>query len=990
MKLLKIRTLHGLLILLSAAIGGYSVKVAFADRPSVDETGAIGIPIPTGQLITPTAAKGAIFQDFNPGHPQAPDLRAGQAVSVAVSPDGRTLAVQTSGFNVYFDRDGQAIPELSTEYLFLFDITGPSPRQIQVIPMRNAFDGLLWARSSDRLYASGGSDDIVREFVRNGAKFDDGRTIPLGHTTCVGLDRNPGYYGDKKRKCGAVTAGIALSPDGAGLLTANIQNDSVSLIDLSLGRVVAERDLRPGIIDPKRSGQAGGSFPRAVAWISPNRAYVASERDREIISLAITRNQTGARISVVRRMPVHGQPLALLTNRSGSRLYVALDNTNEVAIFDTSKDTLIESLDATAPPSIYANVKHLGGANTNALALTPDQRTLLVSNGGQNSLAVVQLSDRARGVPVNRKKDPDGDADRQSALEHSAVIGLVPTGRYPTGVATSKDGSTWYVVNFKHEPGPSAHWCGDQNPPATACIPENWGGRRSKEGAAVNFTGLNVYPWRLEKAGLLTLPAPSPLELARLTKQVARNNRFDKPETAAADEKMFSFLRQHIKHVIYIVKENKTYDEVLGDLEVGNGDPRLTFFPRRFTPNHHAISRNFVTLDNFLVAGAGSWTGWDWSASAQNNDFRVRTEALASASAIGGRAENGIEGEPGVNRNINMAYATSAERRAIDPVSPSDPNILPGARDVAAPDGPGGAEGEGYLWSAAARSGRTVRNWGFYGGFFLRQTDQSLVRDPHAQNLRVFFPTAPSLMQYSDPYYYSFDPAMPDYWRFQEWKREFAEFSEKKSAPNLMLVQLANDHGGHFASAIDGVNTVDTQVADNDYALGLIVETVANSPFANDTVIFSIEDDPLGGFDHVDAFRSVGLVAGAYVRQHAVVSTRYTTVSVIKTIEELLGIEPMGLNDALAAPMTDLFDPNVTSWSYKPIVPDVLRSTKLPLPPAGHPVTAANRQPRRSAAYWIKALAGQDFSEPDRIDPVAFNRALWQGFKGDAPYPATK
>lgn len=244
-------------------------------------------------------------------------------------------------------------------------------------------------------------------------------------------------------------------------------------------------------------------------------------------------------------------------------------------------------------------------------------------------------------------------------------------------------------------------------------------------------------------------------------------------------------------------------------------------------------------------------------------------------------------------------------------------------------------------------------------------------------------------MQYSDPYYYSFDPAMPDYWRVQEWKREFAEFSARKSAPNLMLVQLTNDHTGHFAQAIDGVNTVDTQVADNDYALGLLVETVANSPFASDTLIISIEDDPLGGFDHADAFRSVILIAGPYVRQHAVVSTRYTTVSVIKTIEEILGIEPMGLNDTLAAPMTDVFDPAVATWSYKPIVPDVLRSTKLPLPPADHAYNARDIAPRRSAAYWTKAMAGQDFSAPDRINPVTFNRALWRGLMGDALYPET-
>ena len=794
------------------------------------------------------------------------------------------------------------------------------------------------------------------------------------------------------RKCGPVAASLAVSPDGTRLLVANIQNDSVSLIDLTSGQVVAEQDLRPGIIDPKRRGQPGGSFPRSVAWISPDRAYVASERDREVISLAIS----SAEIQVMRRMPVHGQPVALLANHRGSRLFVALDTTCRVAVFDTQHDKLIEVVDVTAPSSVYSNSKILGGANTDALALTPDEHTLLVSNGGQNAVAIVRLSDNARGAAVGKelgsgahKQRVGDDDDEEPSHARSMVVGLVPTGRYPTGIAISKDGATWYIVNYKSETGASVRWCEKQDP-LDPCIPKNWVGRQLEKNGPYDdktralLRSQNQLPWRLEKAGFLTMPAPGALELARLTKQVARNNHFDEPETAAADEKLFSFLRTHIKHVIYIVKENKTYDELFGDLEIGNGDPRLTFYPERITPNHHAFARNFVTLDNFVVTGAGSWTGWDWSVSAQTNDFRERLETLASATSAFKR-EGGLEGEPGINRNINTAYATSAERRVYDPLSPADPDILPGARDVAAPDGPGGEEGKGYLWEAALRRGRTVRNWGFFGGFFTNTADLPYIRDAFAQKVRVFFPVRPSLMSFSDPYYRSFDPAFPDYWRFQEWSREFAELSAKHSVPDLMLVQLTNDHTGDFARAIDGVNTPDTQVADNDYALGRIAETVANSPYAADTLIVSVEDDPLGGFDHADAFRSVALFAGPYVRQHALVSKRYTTVSLVKTIEEILGLEPMGLNDALAAPMSDVFDPNVTTWSYKAIVPDVLRSTQLPLPPAE---TARIAIPRHSSEYWAAAMAGQDFSEPDRIEPTAYVRALWRGLKGHEPFPA--
>ena len=966
------------LLVLAAAIA----QARPAETPAIE--------VPTGQAITPTAAAGALFQDLNPGQPGAPALRAGQAAALAVSPDGQRLAILTSGFNLYYGADGESVPELTTEYVFLFDISAGQPKQIQVIPLTNTFEGLAWSPGSDRLYVSAGSDDSVVEFVRGEVRFEAGRTFHLGHTACLGITESPGYWGEERRKCGPVVAGLAVSPEGTRLLAANIQNDSVSLIDLAQGRVAAEQDLRPGIINATLHGKPGGSFPRSVVWVSSNRGYVASERDRELISLRLS----PGKIRVLGRVPLPGQPIALIANRSGSRLYVALDTTSQVAIIDTRHDKVVETLNVTAPESVYTIPQTLGGANTDALALTPDQRTLLVTNGGQNSLAVVRLSDRARDAvtapePSAKPADHDDDDDATSGATHSAVIGLVPTGRYPTGVTTSKSGDRWYISNYKSETGPSAPWCADSRTASSGCAPSEWAFRPSDDAKPFDDTqralrhSWNRLPWSLQKGGLLTLPVPGALELARLTRQTEHNNHFDRPEKVAADEKLFAFLRTNIKHVIYIIKENKTYDEVLGDLEIGNGDPRLTLFPERLTRNHHSLARNFVTLDNFLVPGAGSWTGWDWSVSAQTNDFRERLETLASANTAR-KSDGGLEGEPGINRNMNMLYATNAERRRYDPTSPADPDILPGARDVGAPDGPGGVEGKGYLWQAALRRGVSVRNWGFFGGFFTNTSDLPLIRDAYAEKRRVFFPTKPALMEHSDPYYRSFDPALPDYWRVQEWKREFAQFSQQHSAPQLMLVQLGNDHTGDFARALDGVNTPDTQVADNDYALGLIVEAVARSPFAKDTLIIAIEDDPLGGFDHADAFRSVALFAGPYVRQHALVSTRYTTVNIVRTIEEILGLEPIGLNDALAAPMSDIFDSTLTTWSYEALVPAVLRSTALPLPPAPN---ACIEKPRGSSVYWAKVMADQDFSEPDRLNVASFTRTLWRGLTGDAYYP---
>jgi hypothetical protein len=235
----------------------------------------------------------------------------------------------------------------------------------------------------------------------------------------------------------------------------------------------------------------------------------------------------------------------------------------------------------------------------------------------------------------------------------------------------------------------------------------------------------------------------------------------------------------------------------------------------------------------------------------------------------------------------------------------------------------------------------------------------------------------------SDPYYREYDMKLPDFWRFTEWEYEFDRFVEHGSLPSLMLIELPRDHFGEFAGSLDGTDTPDEQMADNDDAFGLIVEKVARSRFADDTLIFVIEDDAQAGPDHVDTQRTLAYVIGPYVKQGAVVSKHYANPNMLRTIVDILRIEPMGLQVALADPMIDVFDRSQRNWTYTAIVPDILRQTQLPLPP----LSAANRLPpsnrgrrfsvpRRDAEYWTKAMEGQDFNREDNLDTVLQSRVV--------------
>jgi DNA-binding beta-propeller fold protein YncE len=740
-----------------------------------------------------------------------------------------------------------------------------------------------------------------------------GTPVHLGHSEGLGLGVSP------------EVAGIAVNAAGTQLIAANFENDSISIVDIASHTKIAELDLRPGKSDPSKKGVAGGEYPFWVVIKGDDKAYVSSLRDREIVVVALKQGG-GDAARVAARIAVRGTPNKMTLNRSGSRLYVACDNSDSVAIIDTERDRLISQFGVTAPKDVFLNPRGFKGSNPNSLALSPDERTLFVSEGGTNTVAVVKL---------------DGDMGR--------VAGLVPTGWYPNSVSVSHDGARLYIVNGKSPVGPNATGCGYTPSPA-ACHTKN------------------AFIFQRTRAGFLTLPVPSEKELGALNEQVARNDHFR--AVGAKELAMMQFLRGKIHHVVYIIKENRSYDQVLGDLERGNGDPALTLFPERISPNHHALARRFITLDNFYTSGEVSGDGWNWSTAARATDSVEKTVPVEYA---GHGLDYSYEGG---ERNINSGIASRAERLKANPLTSGDEDLLPDKGNVSAPDAADDDEnsaGAGYLWDGALRAKLTLRNYGFFIDLLRYRLPDNIpvhlppLRDPRADGTAVAFAANADLAPYTDPYYRGFDERLPDYWRYKEWEHEFDDYVRNGNLPALELVRLGGDHFGDFARAIDGVNTVETQMAANDYALGLMIDKIAHSPYRSDTLVFVVEDDAQDGPDHVDAHRSLAFVVGPYVRQNALVSERYTTVHMLKTIEGVLGIEPLGLNDSSVEPMTAVFDRTSEGWDYRATVPEVLRTTQLPLPAATAEGTLpatyeADSLPRHDAAYWAAKTEGMDFS----------------------------
>ncbi|MGA2248747.1 MAG: hypothetical protein ABSH48_27650, partial [Verrucomicrobiota bacterium] len=955
---------------------------------------------------------------------------AGQAVSTSVSPDGNTLLVLTSGYNRVFQGAFPIFdPLYSSEYIFIFDITNHSPVFKQAVPIPNAYHGIVWDPSGTAFYISGGmgdapfgTDPIPYPLPNNGdnvhiitqkngiwvntAELDLGQSpasVVVGHPSGNGLPVPNNQFASVNAAVfvAPMAAGIAISSDGQTLVVANYFNDSITVftggLSVWLSQWVAdtgsaqggegtlqgtELDLRPGMAASSPAhGIPGGEYPFWVVLAGSSgpgaTAYVSSLRDREIDVVNLGENCAhgtsgpGCFLTVApvvsARIPVKGQPNKMTLNKAQTLLYVAEDESDTVDVIDLNPldkgspsqnqpatvNTVIESIPVIAPPADLASfsLTQFTGANTNSVTLSPDEKTLYVTNGNLNNIAVVQLTGTNHG---------------------DQVAGLIPTGWYPNSVSFSNDGSWAYVVNMKSPTGANPNWCYNYGPTGyPGCAPAN------------------EYNPQLTKAGLLSFPVASlSTQLPALTTQVTTNNRFASVESSAAAATMAS-VHSGIQHAIYILKENRTYDQILGDLGRGNGDPALTLFGQAITPNQHNLAQQFVTLDNFRATAEVSYDGWSWSTSARAPDVVEHQYPVFYS-------QRGLALDGGLNRSVNVALPTLAQRQASDPLMPGgslSPNVtggedlLPGQTDADSPDGPNDEINTGFLWNNALRAGLTVRDYGFYVDttcYNEPACQTPLAHDPFSTNTIVAPSANVALTPFTDPYFRGFDPAFPDYYRYTEWERDFDANYAAGGLPNLTLIRFMHDHTGNFATAIDGVNTPDRDVADNDYAVGLVVQKIANSPlYANNTLIFVVEDDAQDGGDHIDSHRTTAYIAGAYVK-NAVVSTAYTTLDFIRTMEEVLGLPPMNLNDALATPMSDIFNATPSAWSFIATPSALLYCTKLPLP---IPIQPCN-DPTPNVAYWSRVTKGMDFSDADLVDGGQFNRILWRGMMGNRPYPS--
>jgi len=493
---------------------------------------------------------------------------------------------------------------------------------------------------------------------------------------------------------------------------------------------------------------------------------------------------------------------------------------------------------------------------------------------------------------------------------------------------------------------------------------------------------------------------PTPGELEHLTRKVAANNFYD-AEVAAEDRRVMGFLKNHIKHVIYVVKENRTFDQILGDLHNGsNGDSTLTQFPEAITPNHHHIARQFVTLDNFMDPGDGSMDGWSWSLQGRVTNTETITQQINYAFVNRGLS---YESE-GANRNVPVNLATVAARDGVaGPAGTTNyslataglpggtVNLLTGTGNHASSDAPFGIQ-NGYIFDAVLKAGGTVRNYGFLvNNIGSIGTIAAPVSDPFTAGIVQVGPLDASLTPLTDVYFRGYDQNYPDIWRFNEWKREFDQYVASGSLPSLTLFRVSHDHMGSFATALGGVNTPETQQADDDLAVGRLVQTVSESPFASSTLIIVTEDDCQDGPDHVDSHRATAYVVGPYVKKGAVVSTRFSQVNALRTIEDVLGTQHINLNTAFQRPMTEVFDIRSSgAWSFAAEASTVLSTTSITMAPGGLGVKYAAGpvvKPKHDAKYWARVTAGFDFSEADQVPVAKFNKVLWQGLMGGKPYP---
>jgi len=955
-------------------------------------------PASEGRPITPA---GSLVQDLTTRQPAVGAL----PVDLVRSPDksgpggaGRFLISVNSGYGVQFN----AAANRGQQSLSVIDLNAkpaavvqnvyfPSPQSANVGAV---FAPMAQQDGSYALYVSGGFENKIWIF-----RFQPENQIPItpaspGPNTNIEAPfidvagfafaaNSPRYNSDRAP---VYPSGLAISPDGNTLFVANNLGDSLGIIeDLRGARKLVRVDLR------RETDGEQFVYPYAVA-IVPQRggikAYVSCWSEG---SVAVV--QQGKLVS---RVAVGRHPTVMLLNNERTRLYVANSNDDSVSVIDTQSDKEIERISVRLSEGVPP------GNSPEGLALHGND--LHVANSHSNSVAVVDLADG----PTEQER---------RAHARSKVRGFIPTGQYPSAIAVV--GQTIFIGNGKGTGVQNSSMVVDNSGRVPNAPNERFpagSGRAGGQGGQ--------YSVALVTGNISVVNSPDDPALARYTQQVMRNNGLLGPRQS----RLFAG-RSPIKHVIYIIKENRTYDQVFGDVEKSgdgtkaDGDPTLAIFGagaaaarhngqrQDISPNHRALALRFGLFDRFFVNSEASPDGHNWSTAAFSTDYVDK--AFRWNYSRRGRTYD----YEGFNRLPDYDYVRGAPSLFGPTAQPEDVAnfirhyipYLHGSRDVGEPE-------TLYLWDAAARAGLTYRN---YGEFLatLSESDIKAIREnrektyPDLSPTVSAFATKKSLEGRFNSQYRNFDLNTPDSMtvesyraaresnggtsafisnshvearfrgnsRVGAWLEEFRTFAEERVAgtgdrlPNLSVMRLSNDH-------TDGIGarkpTPQFYVADNDYALGLLVEAVSNSPYWKDTAIVVVEDDAQDGPDHVDAHRSVALVISAYNKPGALIHEFHNTVSLIRTIELLLGIEPMNQLDATATPI-DIFRTEADLRPYKVLFPNVALDN-LVTPPARDAATA----------YWMRRSEEQDLEHADMADPEILNRIIWFSVRGDSAMPS--
>lgn len=985
-----------------------------AQKNGAQEIGALekleGAPIVQGRPLNPS---GELVMDRSSGRPAV----ASMPVRFVRSPDaggpgggGRYLISVNSGFGVQFSVDTNR----AQQSLSVIDLVGPLPVVVQNVyfpsPQSAQVGAVFDPVSSDdgtyTLYISGGFENRIWIF-----RLDPDADPPLspvspGPDTRVEADfialasltvsaATEGFNG---ARAPVYPLGLALSPDGNILFTANNLGDSLGLVrDVRRLRVLQGIDLR-------RSAQER-PFPYDVVVVGAVglgslKAYVSCWGTATIAVVDLYRATP-----TVRHIEVLRHPTQMVLSADSSRLYVVNSNADTVSVIDTGTDREVERIGVG-----LAEDRGLVGASPEGLALSADGRRLYVANSHSHSLAVVALSATARNVTEDADSDSDSDDDGSSRIE-----GFVPTGIYPTAVAVV-DGML-YVGNGKGTgfensslvvsgSGRVPNAPNDAFPAASAspsgASPS--GGNPSGQGGQ--------YVSSLMAGNISRLEEPFGATLAEYTRAAMEVNGLVSDPPAALFE-----TASPIRHVIYVIKENRTYDQVFGDLsaagngEAADGDPSLAIFgaggaaqrpggpPQDISPNHRALALRFGLLDRFFVNAEASPDGHNWSTAAFSSDY-IDKAYRWSYSRRGRSYDYG-----GFNRRPAISLTPPVTGAEIAGFMKRYLPYLQAGRDIAEPESL-------YLWDAAARAGLSYRNYGEFIGTVTEAEVEAFNSGvpktyPDVTPNVAAMATKKSLEGHFSHFFRNFDMETPDSMtpdsylaavssgdvsralvspsnpvtelvgtsRIGVWLQEFDNYVEARQTgageelPNLSIVQLPSDH---TAGLSPGMPTPQFYMAENDYAVGLLVEAVSNSPYWIDTAIFVLEDDAQNGPDHVDAHRSPALVISAYNRPGELIHEFHTTVSLIRTIELLLGIEPMNILDATANPI-DIFQAKPDLTPYSATLPKV----------APDNLWNPGRDTSPRTAYWIDRTLEQNLEHLDMADPGVLNQVIWFSVRGE-------